>query len=209
MTFNQIRRRIIFIIITFFIISMLATYNNRKLAEYEDQAELLEQLQQELDNTQAHTSTLYDIIEQTELVVPIAEQSTIESVKSGLKLRLTSYHPNDKTGSGTCTGSGKCIDDFTVNSKGWYLYKGKLVLAGATNECLRANNGNGKGCSKYNVRKDDITYFNYYDEVVITIDGVDYDGIILDSCGESMKKYIIDLFVKDKASIVDMKVEVE
>ena len=38
---------------------------------------------------------------------------------------------------------------------------------------------------------------------MVTIDGVKYPGIILDTCGACYKDERIDLFVKDKASVVD------
>ena len=43
----------------------------------------------------------------------------------------------------------------------------------------------------------------YYDEVNITIDGQVYPGIILDTCGACYRDERIDLFVKDKASVMD------
>lgn len=85
-----------------------------------------------------------------------------------------------------------CEKDFQVNSKGWYTYQGRVVLAAATNACLKSKAG---GCAKYNERLGYIKYYNYYDTVDITIEGITYPGIILDSCGACMTNKIIDLFV--------------
>ena len=43
--------------------------------------------------------------------------------------------------------------------------------------------------------RSDIRYFKYYDEITLNINGVDYQAIILDSCGACMKNNILDLFV--------------
>lgn len=87
---------------------------------------------------------------------------------------------------------------FQVNSNGWYTWNGKLVLASATKYLFNY------GWSY----KEGITYYKYYDEVVITIDGVDYPGVILDSCGACMKSRKIDLFVTSKQTVKDTKVTV-
>lgn len=108
------------------------------------------------------------------------------------KYRLTSYYPGDACASGNCTGSGLCTDDFQVNERGWYTYKGKIVLAAATTYLQ----------NKFGVKENKL-YFKYYDEVTLTIDGVDYKGIILDTCGACYKSEKIDLYVKNKASVID------
>ena len=118
------------------------------------------------------------------------------------EFRLTSYYTDDSTGSGKCTGSGLCTSNFSVNSKGWYTYKGMLVLAGATNECLNSHSG---ACNEWNTKLDDREYFSYYDTVDIIIDNIQYKGIILDSCGASM--YVederLDLFVSGDTYKID------
>lgn len=117
-------------------------------------------------------------------------------------MRLTSYYTGDNTGSSNKVGVGLTTKNFTINEKGWYEYKGKLVLAGATNECLKVKKG---ACGKYNVKEKGKHYYNYYDEVILEIDGIEYEGIILDSCGASMWKNEnrIDLFVSNKNSMID------
>ncbi len=132
------------------------------------------------------------------LIKPIENQQ-----KTELTYRLTSYWTGDEMSSTNITGSGLTTDKFQMNEFGWYTYQGKLVLAGATNECLKSQYGN---CGKWNMILDGKYYFNYYDEIEIMIDGVIYNGIILDSCGGCM--YItyenrIDLFVSNVQYAID------
>ncbi len=111
--------------------------------------------------------------------------------------RLTHYYTNDNTGSGKCTASGLCTDKFQVNDKGWYTYKGKLVLASATNSYIKK--------SKYGYQSG-IIYRDLWDEVEIQIDGVWYKGLIADVCGRCMIDKKIDIFVSGKESAIDRKV---
>ncbi len=129
-------------------------------------------------------------------------EEEIEAKQLKESYRLTSYYPGDDTGSGEWVGAGYHIFNFEINDKGWYTFDGKLVLAGATNECLNAKKG---ACGKWNAPKDNKTYFNYHDEVTIVIDGLEYEGIILDSCGACMdlEENRIDLFVINKESMID------
>lgn len=116
--------------------------------------------------------------------------------------RLTSYYAGDNTGSGEWVGAGLHTSQFEINDNGWYTYESKLVLAGATNECLNSQYG---ACSKWNTPKEDKTYYNYFDEIKVVIDGIEYEGIILDSCGASMEleENRLDLFVSNKESVID------
>ena len=99
--------------------------------------------------------------------------------------RLTSFWSGDGYNTGSCTGTGLCEKHFQINDKGWYVYKGKLVLGAATKYLL-----------KYGYKeRSDIRYFKYFDELTINIEGVDYPAIVLDSCGACMKNQILDLFV--------------
>lgn len=112
--------------------------------------------------------------------------------------RLTSFWNGDGYGTGGCTGSGKCEKDFQKNNKGWYTYQGKLVVATATPYLLNY------GWSKVN----GIEYHKYYETLTININGIDYQAIVLDSCGACMKKNIIDLFVSGKSSSITTTVTV-
>jgi hypothetical protein len=106
--------------------------------------------------------------------------------------RLTSFYANDGYGTGECVGAGFCSWDFDINEYGWYTYEGKLVLAAATTYLQ----------NKFGTR-DGITYFKYYDEVNVTIDGNVYQGIILDTCGACYKDVRLDLFVQDGPHGID------
>lgn len=108
------------------------------------------------------------------------------------KYRLTSFYPNDELKTGDCTGSGYCSWDFQLNERGWYTYKGKLVIAAATTYLQK----------RFGV-KEGKAYFKYYDEITLTIDGVEYEGIILDTCGACYNDERVDLFVKDGPSVMD------
>lgn len=121
--------------------------------------------------------------------------------RTHVEFRLTSYYPGDPTSSGRCTGSGLCIDKFILNDKGWYTYNNMVVLGAATENCLTSRTG---ACGRWNTRIARKHYFRYYDKVILIIDGVEYAGIVLDSCGACMTGGSrIDLFVKDKASVID------
>ena len=113
--------------------------------------------------------------------------------------RMTSYYSNDGYETGVCTGSGLCINDFQVNDKGWYTYQGKLVIATATTYLLKYGFSLADGVHTY----------RYYDELTLNIDGVDYQAIVLDSCGSSMKNGRIDLFVSNSNSVKDTQIIVK
>lgn len=104
--------------------------------------------------------------------------------------RLTSYYPRKPI---KPTGCGLGIEDFGVNEYGWYTYNGQLVVATATNYLL--NYG-----WKY---QDGVRLYNYYDNLILNIDGVDYEAIVLDSCGICMTTGRVDLFVIDQDAVID------
>ena len=159
-----------------------------------------------------YTENIIDnVVKQNEKVEPVVKEEKVEEVKlevnnkvSSKPYRLTSYYTGDGTGSGRCTGSGICTNKFKVNEKGWYTYKGKLVVAAATNLCLNITKGKD-ACAKYNTKVEGRKYFDYFDEIQVEIDGVKYDAIVLDSCGASMfvEEDRIDLFVANKSSVID------
>lgn len=127
-------------------------------------------------------------------------QTTFKETNKGtrLKYRMTSYYTGDGTGSGATTASGKSTKDFQVNEKGWYTYQGKLVVATASKRLL--------SWEKYKNSKQ--RFFKLYDELILVIDGKEYEAIVLDVCGAAMKKPIIDLFVSNKSSVKDTQIEV-
>lgn len=113
--------------------------------------------------------------------------------------RMTSYYSNDGYNTGSCTGSGLCENDFEINENGWYTYQGKLVIATATDYLLNYGFELANGVHTY----------RYYDEITLNIDGINYQAIILDSCGSSMQTDRIDLFVSNAESVKDTIIKVE
>lgn len=110
--------------------------------------------------------------------------------------RLTSYYPRKPI---RPTGCGLGIEDFGVNEYGWYTYNGKLVVATATNYLLN-----------YGWRySNDVRLYNYYDVLILNINGVDYEAIVLDSCGICMTTGRVDLFVTDKDAVIDTTIIVK
>lgn len=132
------------------------------------------------------------------------EQETEETFKeviqepTRLDYRMTYYYPGDDTNSGSTTASGKGAKDFQLNNRGWYTYNGKLVVATASKRLL----------SWESYKNSTQPTYNLYDELILTIDGQDYDAIVMDVCGACMKDSKIDLFVKDKSSGLDTSIEV-
>lgn len=122
---------------------------------------------------------------------------------------FTNYYTNDPTGSTHRTGSGLTTDQFEVNHLGWYTYEGKVVIATATNECLRSN---GPGCYLYSEVGEGFEVYNYKDTITFMFDEQGYEGIILDSCGachvlqpdEEHQRF--DIFIADSSKSFGKKV---
>lgn len=122
---------------------------------------------------------------------------------------LTYYYPGDNTGSGSKLGSGLTASDFTLDNKGWYHYQYNgtdyLVVAAATTYCRDSYNHCGIDSSRGIAQN--ITYYKYYDTLVLNIDGQNYNAMVLDSCGACMWKERdnygekIDIFSRDGNSI--------
>lgn len=120
--------------------------------------------------------------------------------------QITSYHPGDGYGSGTRTGSGKSISDFDtmmIGNKKVYTYKGKIVVATATEELYNT----GYSLRNAQKRQEGKHYFRYYDELQINIDGTYYDAIVLDSCGASMweGEFRVDIYVPTSSDIINRR----
>lgn len=102
----------------------------------------------------------------------------------GEEVRYTTY-----TGNGL--GSGVSLSELTTDEKGFYYYEkdGKkyLVIATATNICIDSKTvcGYTNATDKIpnHTRYPYITYYNYFDTMVLNIDGKTYDAMVLDSCG--------------------------
>ena len=120
------------------------------------------------------------------------------TVQNSYTTRMTSYYSGE-AGSGECTGSGLCINDFQVNDKGWYTYQGKLVVATATPYLLKYG---------FNLA-DGVHTYRYGDEITLNIDGIDYQAVVRDSCGFCCKSDRIDLFVSNANSVKDTQIIVK
>ena len=132
-----------------------------------------------------------------EYVEPIKETyvEPVVEISDVYTTRMTSFYPAE---SSDCTGSGLCSWDFGINENGWYTYNGKLVVATATQ--YLANQGW--------YLADGVHTYRYYDEITLVIDGVEYQAIVLDSCGSSMRTDRIDLFVNGADTVKDTMIEV-
>ena len=132
-----------------------------------------------------------------EYVEPIKETyvEPVVEISDVYTTRMTSFYPAE---SSDCTGSGLCSWDFGINENGWYTYNGKLVVATATQ--YLANQGW--------YLADGVHTYRYYDEITLVIEGVEYQAIVLDSCGSSMRTDRIDLFVNGADTVKDTMIEV-
>ena len=95
--------------------------------------------------------------------------------------RLTSYWVNDECKSKDMTASGLYSKHFKLNDKGWYTYKGMLVVATASTRLGKTN----------------MKTFKLYDQFTLVIKGKSYKAIVLDVCGYCMKYNRVDLYVID------------
>jgi hypothetical protein len=121
----------------------------------------------------------------SEYVEPEPEPEPEPVAPTVYKYRLTHF-------TDPCVGAGFCANQLQLNEKGWYTYQGKLVVATATPYMINVFG--------YKPNK---LYFRYYDELILTIDGVKYEAIVLDTCGACYRDERIDLFVKDPAHGID------
>lgn len=169
----------------------------------------LKQKQRNVETKRIYTKELIEMPQQVEQEVKKQEEKKVEQkkqeenqeqkqeeVKSSYTTRMTSYYPEE--GEFT-TGSGLSPANFEINDKGWYTYQGKLVVATATTYLANQGWQVGNGVHLY----------KYYDELILNIDGVDYDAIILDSCGSSMKTDRVDLYVSSINYIKDTTITVK
>ena len=112
-----------------------------------------------------------------------------EIIERKKPIAFTYYHTGDSMNSGNITSSGHTTNNFKVNSKGWYTYQGKVVLAAATTVCLYTKSG---PCGKWNHVPSEIEVYNLYDTITFEINNKEYQGIILDSCGSCMSLHPTD-----------------
>ena len=112
--------------------------------------------------------------------------------QNGRRARITSYWENDDCNSEDMTASGKSSKDFQLNDKGWYTWNGMLVIATASTRLGKTNQRT----------------YRLYEEIYIKINDIVYKAVVLDVCGACMRDNRIDLYVKDRASMVDQIIEV-
>lgn len=124
-------------------------------------------------------------------IIANAEQNKY-TITYEYETRLTSYYPRGNVVTNT-TASGLTIEDFELNENGWYTYNGKLVVATATDYLLNYGWKYSEG----------VRLYTYYDVLILEIDGVEYEAIVLDSCGICMTRGYIDLFVANEDAVID------
>lgn len=150
------------------------------------------------DSVKNESEEVEEVEEVEEEYIEPVEETYVEpvvEVSNEYTTRMTSFYPAE---SSDCTGSGLCSWDFGVNENGWYTYNGKLVVATATQYLANQGWYLAPGVHTY----------RYYDEITLVIDGVEYQAIVLDSCGSSMRTDRIDLFVRDENSVKDTMINV-
>ena len=178
------------------VFSIVNTHNKTKHIETKEKVKKeknsvkkdLNDVKEEVEEVEEIEEEYIEPVEET-YVEPIVEPSNVYTT------RMTSFYPEEIS---DCTGSGLCSWDFGVNEHGWYTYNDKLVVATATQ--YLANQGW--------YLADGVHTYRYYDEITLVIDGVEYQAIVLDSCGNSMKTDRIDLFVRDAGSVKDTTISV-
>lgn len=159
----------------------ITTYNTAGVSSLGSSQILSEYVEPKVEKKKTPTET-----KEVKKKKAIINEAASENNSKKFKARLTSF--TDK-----CVGAGYCGErNFKTNEKGWYLYKGKLVVATATPYMISTFG-----------KRSNIQYFKYYDELVLTIDGKKYDAIVLDTCGACYKDVRIDLYVKDEKSTID------
>ena len=194
-------KRVIFIVLIaiILILAIISALNKPQTAKNTQHKEIIKK--EEKPVREQINSVLEDEpkIEENVVEEKVEEQEPPKvEISNTYTTRMTSFWANDGYGTGSCTGSGLCEWDFQVNDKGWYTYNGKLVVATATT--YLANQG-------WFVA-DGVHLYKYWEELILTIDGVDYEAIILDSCGSSMRTDRVDLFVSNGSSAKDTMIQV-
>jgi hypothetical protein len=182
--------------------------NEINVSEKETKNGTIKEIQDVVQDKQIYTT---EVVEQEEIETEeyIDDNQSVDNIEvtaedepiysNEYTTRLTSYYNNDGYETGSCTGSGLCESDFQVNENGWYTYQGKLVIATATDYLLKY------GYTLY----DGVHSYKYYDELTLNIDGIDYQAIVTDSCGNCMKTGRIDLFVSGSNYVKDTEITVK
>lgn len=128
-------------------------------------------------------------------LIPYEEEAIEDTFRD---VRFTNYYVGDGTGSGATVSVGLTTNNFQVNSRGWYTYKGRVVLATATTLCLEVKSG---PCGRYNSLPNGYKANDLWDEVDIEFEGEIYPAVVLDSCGACFwdeSKQRVDIFVTNQ-----------
>lgn len=131
--------------------------------------------------------------QQLEPIGVVEEEPVVEEVQeapSSYTTRMTSYYPEEGE---TITASGLGINNFQTNDKGWFTYNGKLVVATASTRLGSTN----------------MRTYNLYDELILNVEGVDYNAVVLDVCGACQRSNRIDLFVSSYVYAKDTNVVIK
>ncbi|MDD3453414.1 MAG: CHAP domain-containing protein [Bacilli bacterium] len=111
--------------------------------------------------------------------------------------QLTYYYTGDSTGTGTYlpglkSNINQLGDKVKLNENGWYFYTENgidyLMVATATNACLNVTKSSDP-CYKYHLagKISGIKYRDYKETFVIKINNIEYNAMVIDSCGACMK----------------------
>lgn len=126
------------------------------------------------------------------LVIPEIDEEEEEPFR---EILFTNFYVGDSTGSGSNTSVGLSVRDFSINSKGWYTYQDKVVIATATTLCMEVQSG---PCARYNSLPKGYEVHDLWDEVEIQFEGETYEAIVLSSCGACFweeERQRVDIFV--------------
>lgn len=119
----------------------------------------------------------------------VSRLKSLEIMNEPTKVLFTNYGLWDNHSTDT-TASMLNTSDFRLNSAGMYTFENKVVIATANLNRLQW------------ALKEGYNSHDLFDELVIEVDGINYDAIVLDVCGacyfvegEDYQRY--DIFTKD------------
>lgn len=124
---------------------------------------------------------------------PVFDVNNFQRVETVRDIMLTNYYVGDSTNSRDITSTGHTSRDFKINSQGWYTLNGRVVVAAATYICLSVRSG---ACGSYNTKPKGLVLHSLYDEIIIRVNGRDYDAIVIDSCGACMRFHSSDNYIQ-------------
>lgn len=157
-------------------------------------------------------NTKYEQINQLELrnntnvaklIKLIKENQELKDMMADMDHSYPVYFTNYYVGDGSSskrTGSGFTVDDFEINENGMYTYQGKVVVAAATWEGIHSDYG---VLAEINTLPYGYHIYSYNDVIRFQFNGVEYEGIVLDTCGAAMRDLgeeyqRVDIFIAGK-----------